>query len=96
MASARPFDVLPHSLQIDLVVHLRREARHVEAQLLGVGVQMLELEVILMRKHSVVHLPELALGCRALRRLGCSERVRMNPLERKVRYVPPKRGRDSP
>src|SRR5437016_6311947 len=84
MASARPFDVLAHALQIDLVVHLGREASHVEAQLLGVGVQVLELEVILMRKQSVVHLPELALGCRAFRHLGGAQRVRMNPLERKV------------
>src|SRR5262245_33364972 len=37
-------DMLTHALQVDVIVHFRGVERHVEAELLGIAVQVLELQ----------------------------------------------------
>ena len=77
-------EVLADPLDVDVLVHLRGEARHVELEPLGVGVQVLRLQVGLVVEQQAVHLPELALRGGALGRLGGGKRVGMQLLEREV------------
>ena len=76
--------MLPDSLQVDVIVHLRREARHVEVELLRVTVKVLRFKVRLMGEQQVMHRPELPLAARTLRGLGRVQRVRMHVLEGKI------------
>src|SRR5882762_9799592 len=76
--------VFADALQVDVIVHLRREARHVEAELLGVTVKVLRFQVRLMGEQQVMHRPELPLAACALRGLGRGQRVRMYVLEGKI------------
>ena len=62
--------MLVHPLPVDLVRKLEIEAHQVEFELLGVAVQVLELQVGLVLEQQVVHGPEFVLGTGSLRRFG--------------------------
>src|SRR5262245_38831251 len=47
-AAPAALHLLANSLQVDVVVHLRRVARHVETDSLGIAVQVLESEMRLI------------------------------------------------
>src|SRR6266566_1379494 len=76
--------VLAHALQVDVIVHLRGEARHVEAEPLRVAVKVLRFQVRLIGEQQVVHRPELPLAASALRGLGRGQRVRMRLFEGEI------------
>jgi hypothetical protein len=76
--------VLADALHVDVLVHFCSEARHVEPQPLGMGVQIPERKMLLIGEQQVVHLPELALLAGALGGLGGRERVGVGLLEREV------------
>src|SRR6187549_1282998 len=77
-AALTALEMLEHALPIDLVVELRGEEGHVEAELVRVTQEMLPVEVSLMLEQLRMHLPELALRARAFGGLGRAERVRMH------------------
>src|SRR5215472_16706129 len=76
--------VLADALHMDVIVHFRGEARHVEPQLPGMSLQLLRRETVLVGKQQVVHLPELSLLAGALGGLGRKQRVRVSLLEGKM------------
>src|SRR5262245_35768527 len=83
-AVAPAFLVFAQAMQIDVIVELRGEPRHVEAEPHRVALEMLELQVRLVLEQQVVHLPELALLTGTFGRLGRELRVRVHLLEREV------------
>ena len=66
------------------------EPLDVEPELLGVADEIAVAERVLALEQQVVHLPERALLCRRLRRLGRPLRVRVDVVQRQV---PPRRSR---
>src|SRR5688572_27735297 len=76
--------VLAHALQVDLVVHLRGEARHVEIQTFRVRAQVGHREMTLVLEQQVMHLPELALSTRRFRCLCGMHCMRMRRLDREM------------
>ncbi len=76
--------VLAHALQVDLVVHLRDEARHVQLQALRILAQVGHLEMTLVFEQQVVHLPELALSAGRFGGLRGVHGMRMRRLDREV------------
>lgn len=84
MTAAAALDVLADPLQMDFVVHLRGESRAFEIEAFRVGVQVLELEMRLIREQEIVHGPEAALRSGAFGSFGRSQSVRMNRFQWEV------------
>ena len=70
--------VLLHALGVDAVRHLTIEAKHVQAQGLGITGQSSQFQVVWLSEQQVVHRPELALRSSRFRSLSRQLRVRVN------------------
>jgi hypothetical protein len=77
-------NVLSDPLQVDLVAQFGREASQVEAQMLGIAVQVLQVEVRLLFEQQPVHFPEPALGSGTFSRLRRLQCMGMDSFEREM------------
>ena len=77
MAAATAVHVFSHALQVNLIVHFRRIAGHVELQLFRVAAHLMRLQMELVVEQQVVHLPELTLCTGGFGGLRREQGVRM-------------------
>ena len=77
-------NVLSDPVQVDLIAQFGREAGQVEAQMLGIAVQVLQVEVRLLFEQQPVHVPKPALGSGTFSRLRCLQCMGMGIFEREV------------
>jgi len=83
-AAAATLNVLANPLQVDLIVYLELEPRHVELESLGVHAKLIQLQMGLVLEQQVMHRPELPLRARRFCRLRGKQRMRMDFFEREM------------